>query len=115
MAGKGNAEAGWRKRVGVGPQRGTVDRGAGERGKVSRVSVTSGAKRKANDHSRNSCLLGVWGCVLTQKAGTPWIPLLRARGEGQGRRAMHGAGEEANRTFAWMRPGFSLTPPDPSV
>lgn len=90
MAGKGNKEAGWRKRVGVGAELGNVGRGAGERGKVSWVSVTSGAKRKANDHSRNSCLLGVWGCVWTQKAGTmdsaPETPGIGAREERNGRR-----------------------------
>lgn len=50
-------------------------------GKVCWVSLMSGAKRKANDHSRNFCLR-MFGPALGHKKPQQWVPFPPSRSPG---------------------------------
>ena len=65
-------------RMEAGAKLGDLDRNVGESRRVCWVSLISGAKRKANDHSKNFCLR-MFGPVLGLKKLRLWVPLLRPR------------------------------------
>lgn len=78
-----------------------MDRSTGGKQDFCWVSLTSGAKRKPNNHSRNSCL-GCLGAPLDTKS-----PDCGFHSWGGGESEWSGNVEEPNKSCAWIRPGLS--------